>query len=313
MRRKRDIVSLLMCLVVGTFIYKCVNSGAESKPADKANSETYTTSTADYTDGDKANDGGTDGRYGGADGSRDDTAESYGGPNGSDDGLLAPVMEVKRPSQILHRYAYVVSYNRKTRCPNWVAWELTADHSFGPVNRKGYRFHEDDEVPAPRADYSDYKGSPYGMQRGHMNPAGDNKWSERAMDECHLMTNICPQYGNLNGGDWKDLEEACRTWAQAYDNVFIVCGPIFTSKTPKRIGYNDVAVPDGFFKVVLRLGKHPQALGFIYPNSDCSGRMSDYVMSVDDVEKAVGMDFFAGLNDNTEKKVERRSDLNAWK
>ena len=193
-----------------------------------------------------------------------------------------------------------------------MAWKLTADHTEGPYVRKGYRFHEDMDVPYPRAYYEDYKGSPYGMQRGHMCPAADNKWSDEAMDECHLLTNICPQYGQLNGGEWKDLEDACRDWAKHYGCIYIVCGPIFYSDGPRLIGEHDIAVPDAFFKVVLRLGRNPQALGFIYPNDRCSGPMSDFVMSVDEVEKTVGLDFFAALNDAVENKVERQAKLEKW-
>ena len=227
-------------------------------------------------------------------------------------GIEIPRFTRKRQSQVLVRLAYTTSYNKYMRCPNWVAWKLTADHTDGPYVRKGYRFHEDMDVPYPRAYYEDYKGSPYGMQRGHMCPAADNKWSDRAMDECHLLTNICPQYGQLNGGEWKDLEDACRDWARDYGCIYIVCGPIFYSDRPRLIGEHDIAVPDAFFKVVLRLGRNPQALGFIYPNARCSGPMSDFVMSVDEVEKTVGLDFFAALNDALENKVERQATLEKW-
>ncbi|EGN57447.1 DNA/RNA non-specific endonuclease [Hallella multisaccharivorax DSM 17128] len=223
-----------------------------------------------------------------------------------------PVFTKRFQSQILKRYSYTVSYNKDTRCPNWVAWKLIAQHTEGPYNRSGYKFHEDMEVPYPRAYYQDYKGSPYDMQRGHMCPAADNKWSDRAMDECHLMTNICPQYGDLNEGDWKDLEDACRDWARTYDCIYIVCGPIFTSGHHRTIGEDNILVPDAFFKVILRLGNNPQALGFIYPNKACSGNMSTYVMSVDEVEKVAGMDFFSTLNDKIESKVERTSNLGEW-
>ena len=92
--------------------------------------------------------------------------------------------------QILERMAYTASYNQETRCPNWVAWKLTAEHADGEVKRNS-RFYEDEEVPAPRATPADYKGS--GWSRGHMCPAGDNKWDEEAMTQSFLLTNVCPQ------------------------------------------------------------------------------------------------------------------------
>lgn len=223
-----------------------------------------------------------------------------------------PVITQIIPSQLLKRYAYTISYNKATRCPNWVAWKLTAEHTDGPYNRNEYKFHEDMDVPSPRAYYHDYSRNGIELERGHMCPAGDNKWSDRAMEECHLLSNICPQNGDLNGREWKHLEEDCREWAKSYNCIYIVCGPIFYSKKHQTIGEDKISVPDAFFKVVLRLGKSPQALGFIYPNRSCSGGKSAYVLSVDEVEKVTGMNFFSALDDKVEDNVERRSNLQLW-
>ncbi|HAT62946.1 MAG: DNA/RNA non-specific endonuclease [Prevotella sp.] len=227
-------------------------------------------------------------------------------------GVEIPVIKQKVPNQILKRYAYTLSYNKSTRCPNWVAWKLTASHTDGPYRRKDFQFHEDMDVPSPRAYYSDYSHNSLGLQRGHMCPAGDNKWSERAMDECHLLSNVCPQFGDLNGGEWKYLEEDCREWAKDYKTIYIVCGPVFYNRKHITLGEDKISVPDAFFKVILRLGKNPQALGFIYPNKDCSGGKARYVMSVDEVEKVTGMDFFSSLDDKIENEVERKSNLQLW-
>ena len=70
----------------------------------------------------------------------------------------------------------------------------------------------------------DYKRS--GMDRGHMCPAGDNRWHWKAMQESFYMTNICPQNHNLNRGDWKELEDACRLWTKKEGKLYIVCGPV---------------------------------------------------------------------------------------
>ena len=129
------------------------------------------------------------------------------------------------------------------------------------------------------------------------------------------MTNICPQNGDLNQRDWKYLEEACRDWAMRYGKVYIVAGPIFRTRKPKTVGTHHVAVPDAFFKVVLRVGKKPsdtKAIGFIYENKKGHHAMDYYVRSVDEVEAATGLDFFYQLNDKTEKAVEREKDLKAW-
>lgn len=217
--------------------------------------------------------------------------------------------------QMLNRMAYTVSYNSERLTPNWVGWVLTAAHTDGSFERKGHKFMEDQEVPAPRATYADIREGECSYQRGHICPAGDNKWSFQAQKEAFLMTNICPQNGDLNQRDWKYLEEACRDWAKRYERIYIVAGPIFRSKRPKTVGSNGVSVPDAFFKVVLRLGENSsdtKAIGFIYENRKGHHEMAHYGRSVDEVEAATGLDFFYQLDDKTEEAVEQESNLADW-
>lgn len=218
-------------------------------------------------------------------------------------------------SQFLKRFSYNTSYNKDTRTPNWVGWVLTAEHTDGEYARKGHSFTEDVDVPLPRAIPADIRETESGYQRGHMCPAGDNKWSYKAQKDAFLMTNICPQNGNLNQRDWKYLEEACREWATKYGKIYIVAGPIFYSDHYKTIGENKVAVPNAFFKVVLRIGSTTETtktIGFIYGNQTGCHDMDYYVHSVDEVEKATGMDFFYQLDDKLEDRIERESNLNDW-
>ena len=62
---------------------------------------------------------------------------------------------------MLTREGYVTSYNVANKQPNWVGWQLTANHVTGPYLRKGIKFHEDEEVPEPRATDADYRSSGY--------------------------------------------------------------------------------------------------------------------------------------------------------
>lgn len=72
--------------------------------------------------------------------------------------LLQPLTDIDLPlplsnssEQILYRKGYVVSYNKETKIPNWVAWHLTAEHARGTVRRPNNAWHEDMDVPSPRA------------------------------------------------------------------------------------------------------------------------------------------------------------------
>lgn len=228
----------------------------------------------------------------------------------ADDKLVMQTSPKGTPEQILKRTGYVASYNKTTLLPNWVAWHLTAERTEGSAKRSGVDFAEDTEVPEPRATDWDYYNS--GYDRGHMCPAADNKWSKKAMEESFLFTNMCPQNGNLNRGDWNEMEMACRKWAKKYGDLYIVCGPILYKGKHKTIGKNKVVVPEAFFKVVLRTSDNPQAIGFIYKNTSGNRPKDSYVNTVDEVERITGIDFFPSLPDDVEKKVEAECDLGLW-
>ncbi len=226
--------------------------------------------------------------------------------------IPAPLKD--RPEQILRRTGYTVSYNRETRCANWVAWHLTKSHTYGKNQRAQEKFTEDADVPSPRAVDADYYNSRY--DRGHLCPAGDNKWDAQVMRESFLFTNVCPQNHGLNKYEWNDLEILCRDWARQYGAIDIVAGPIYDQPRDKQktIGRNKVWVPDRLFKVILcRKGMgQPRAIGFIYRNEGVKQPMQQAVCTVDEVERVTGIDFFPALDDGTERRIEAEADLADW-
>ena len=221
--------------------------------------------------------------------------------------LPAPLKD--RPEQILQRKGYTTSYNRNTKNPNWVAWHLTREHTRGQNQRKQMMFTEDMDV-TPRATNNDYYNSRF--DRGHMCPAGDNKWDKEAMAQSFLFTNICPQNHGLNKYEWNDLEIKCREWAREYGAIDIVCGPIYETNNQRTIGKNKVWVPVAFFKVILCRKGTPKAIGFIYRNEGKHQTPQEAVRTVDEIEALTGIDFFPALDDATEKRIEASAQLNAW-
>ena len=227
--------------------------------------------------------------------------------------LEIPTLGKQAPSQILSYKGFTLSYNNSTRLPNWVAYELTAEEVAGDLPRKD-KFRPDPAAAGPQANKEDYRNS--GWDRGHMAPAADMKWSAEAIEESCYFTNICPQNPQLNGGDWKDLEEQCRKWAEKHGNIWIACGPIILGNEHGKLGANQVVIPDKFYKVVLaHINGEYQGMGFIFHNSPLrkskiSGKppvnrpLESYLVSIDEVEAATGIDFFPLLPADTQNRVE---------
>lgn len=211
---------------------------------------------------------------------------------------------------MLEKTGYVSYFNYDRNNPDWVAWELTDAEAKGNLNRKGFSFVPDEDLPmVHRVTTYDYKES--GYDRGHMCPAGDMKWSVDAMHDCFYMSNICPQVPELNQRSWERLESACRRWASKLGSIYIVCGPIYKKKTPEYIGLDHrVAVPDAFFKVVVSLKKEKEkGIAFYYENTEENQPMETAVRSIDQIEKITKLDFFSELPDDVENKIEAETQL----
>lgn len=201
-----------------------------------------------------------------------------------------------------------LSFNQHNRTPNWVAWELLDSETDGPAKRHN-KFWQDTNVEGCPST-NDYKSS--GYDRGHMCPAADQKWSQKAMDDCFVMANMCPQDHSLNSGAWNTLENKERNWAQRDSAIMIIAGPIYETSDKTTIG-NGVLVPSAFFKVLLApYIEKPRAIAFVYPNMSAPGNMQNYVMTVDDLEKMTGYDFFSALPDDMESEVESVASFREW-
>ncbi|MDR3118806.1 MAG: DNA/RNA non-specific endonuclease [Mediterranea sp.] len=223
--------------------------------------------------------------------------------------LEYPVSYAAQPEQVIFHTGYTVSFNKNRKIPNWVSYELTIDEAVGTEKRYD-KFVADPFVKEGTATTADYRNS--GYDRGHMAPAADMKWSLAAMKESFYLSNICPQHPKLNQRRWKDLEDRVRKWAVADSAVIVICGPV-AGEPVQYIG-NGVAVPAGFFKVILSpYKKQPKAIGFLFGNKHCTQPLRSYAVSVDSVETVTRLDFFPSLPDGTENLLEAYVDTTYWK
>lgn len=212
---------------------------------------------------------------------------------------------------IIEYSGYIVSYDEMARIPAWVAYELTADEANGAIGRSGKNFRPDGRVMVVQADNYDYRGS--GWSRGHMAPAGDFKWDESAMWDTFYYTNCCPQDVNLNNGSWNVLENHVRRLAKKYGAVYVVTGPVVGANRFGKIGAHQVVVPDGFFKALLVYHDNKfYAIGFYMENVPEKQSLRNTYVTIDDLEKLTGFDFFPFLEDNVENSIEAEVNTSVW-
>ncbi|GHV02918.1 DNA/RNA non-specific endonuclease [Campylobacterota bacterium] len=214
--------------------------------------------------------------------------------------------------RVLRNDGFMVGYSDLLGSPLWVSYRLT------PIKTKR-------DLPRPnfRADFrafewitpDDYTNS--GFDRGHLAPnyAISQLYGKNAQLETFLMTNIAPQKPNLNRKVWQRLEaEAIDNFAVRFEKcggIWVITGGIYDGTTG-RIG-GKVAVPSAFFAVFVAPCETPQMLAFIVPQGvEGNERLSQFVVSVDEVEKLSGFDLFSRLPDPLENELESAIAPAAW-
>uniref|UniRef100_A0A8C9D4E7 Nuclease EXOG, mitochondrial n=1 Tax=Panthera leo TaxID=9689 RepID=A0A8C9D4E7_PANLE len=181
----------------------------------------------------------------------------------------------------------------------------------GDADRKHCKFKPDPNIPPTFSAFNeDYVGS--GWSRGHMAPAGNNKFSSQAMAETFYLSNIVPQNFDNNAGYWNRMEMYCRELTERFEDVWIVSGPLTLPQTGSDgkktvsyqvIGEDNVAVPSHLYKVILArrspASAEPLALGaFVVPNEAIGfqRQLSEFQVSLQDLEKLSGLVFFPHLD-----------------
>lgn len=209
---------------------------------------------------------------------------------------------------------FVLSYNRFTGIPNWVAWH-TDSSWLGDVQRSN-DFRADSSLPDQwyRVHEKSYRRS--GYDRGHMCPSGDRTNTAADNSATFIMTNMIPQAPNNNQGPWAALEIYCRELVKQGKEVYIYCGGLGES------GFIDsgrVQIPEQTWKAILVLdaGENDQdrvtattrTIAVLMPNDNgLIGKKDDwrsYRVSIDRIEAVTGFDLFSALPPPLQSSLEK--------
>lgn len=204
------------------------------------------------------------------------------------------------------------------RPPKWITDINLNNQSIAPKD-ESYHFSKkfrEDHPDSPQLGYD----------RGHM-CMKLHAWrlGENAYWNTHTVLNACPQKAKFKQGIWLDLEKKTAEWADDFNSVWIIAGPIIYNNIPSKwLGEKEknevlIAIPDAFFKIIVReIGGRPDVLAFIYPQAGIGYKRSGgydhtpYLTSVDIIEVLTGLDFFPNLPENIEDEIESLIQIRLW-
>ena len=210
---------------------------------------------------------------------------------------------------IINHNFYTLSYSEKHEQAEWVAYELKKSQLSRSNFQRPY-FIDDPKVDSGSASWKNYKRS--GYDKGHLCPAGDRRFSKQAFEETFYTSNISPQLKDFNAGIWNNLEQKTRYWASKYDGVYVITGGILKGDL-NQIGSEYVSVPNYFYKILLDNSRGEyKVIAFLIPHEDSERPLNKFVVSVDQIEKLSGIDFFPKLPDAIEQKLEKSADYKGW-
>ena len=217
-----------------------------------------------------------------------------------------------RLTHVIDKPGFVLGYSEARANPLWVAYRLEF-RPHGPIGARPEHFRIDRRT-LRRVTPADYRGS--GFDRGHLAPnyAMARFFGREAQLASFAMSNIVPQRPALNQKLWQRLEEIeADVYSGSSAALWVVTGPLFDERREWLDG--SVEVPDAFFRIWLRRGAggQPEALAFIVPQAVSGYEPLDrFVVSVDAVEAASGLDFFHRLDEASEAALEAAVNPPAW-
>ncbi len=198
-----------------------------------------------------------------------------------------------------HTY-YSLSYLEEHEQAEWVHYKLNSTILKGEIPRKK-NYTIDRKVSTGSAHKSDIKFKADGYHKGHLVPAADMKIDSISVREAAYMSNISPQKSKFNNGVWSRLEKRIRLRAKKSE-LYITTGGVLSPADLKKIGKNNVSVPDQFYKIIYD-AKNQKMFAYLMPNKKIESR-EKYVVTVDAIEALTGIDFYADLSDDLEDKLE---------
>lgn len=228
---------------------------------------------------------------------------------------------------------YSVAYVPSLHHSRWVAFRFDNAMKGRSVSRKDYsirpQYPQDPLCPSTTKGDASFNG----YDHGHLCASADRLCSRMANDQTFYMSNMSPQLASFNQDYWtkyegfvQNLGRNCGTVSGTNtsfaDTLFVVKGgTIASTKETTKVEDYRMPVPDHYFMALLSVknGKYAAiAFWMEHRQYDLSlikndkAELAAHAISIDDLEKRTGIDFFCNLPGAVEKAVEASCIPTAW-
>lgn len=231
---------------------------------------------------------------------------------------------------------FSIEYDTEKRHSKWVAF--TFDNSSAQINWnrnnwewtswEGDPFQPDPLLPSDvRIGDEEHKKDRY--DRGHLCASADRLYSKDANEQTFYYSNISPQLSGFNTGIWLDLENKVQNWgsnANMRDTLYIVKGgtirdgEFYDSRGAHGTIVKDmdtmsgIVVPAHFFMaLVTRKSESFYGIAFYFDHKERhTGGLSDYAITIDELEELTGIDYFCNFPDKVEEAIESKCNPALW-
>ena len=155
-----------------------------------------------------------------------------------------------------------------------------------------------------------------GYDRGHLASSYSiaKCFGTAAQLQTFLMSNVVPQRHAFNAGIWKSLEmKEINTLAPRCQSIWIITGPIYPDVI-SRVLPSGIPVPEAFYKIILdEIDGRLRAMAFIIEHDLEAGTdLADCLVSIDEIEKRTGLDFFTGFPETVQTALEGPVNSKIW-
>lgn len=230
---------------------------------------------------------------------------------------------------------YTLEYDRSLYHAHWVAYTYDASTA-----KRNYTSRTNAWAPDPDIERNYRLSVQYfqGFNRGHLVGSAERYQSRQANEQTFYMSNMSPMIGNFNSTYWGEIEDKVRdNWGSMVvssgssffgGTLYVVKGgtldqlrrtiPVETV-TGETV---EMAVPKYYWIACLFVSSsgNAKSIGFWLEHKDYNNDSDYYLMqlrrqsalSIDELEKKTGIDFFCNLQDNIEAHVEATYDISQW-